>query len=359
MAPTPQYLWLGVTLISAASVFSEFAYVNYNAVLPRISHPENIGKISGAGWAAGYIGGILALAVVLWGFVLTPQVLGLTTDNALNIRAVALFAAAWCLVFCLPLLVRMRTRKRFLPEVLPTRELRFLELGLEHFSPARQGGLLASYKALWRTIRRLKMTSPQTLWFLVASAVFRDGLSGIFTFGGILAAGTFGFSTSNVILFGIAGSAVAAVGAILGGYLDDYLGPKAIIVISLVGIILAATPLLFFPQPGVFWVCALLLCLFVGPAQSASRTFLARLAEPGTEGELFGLYSTTGRATSFLAPMLFGLCVSIMGAQIWGVLGILIVVVAGLLLLLPVKAPGALRVRAARREQKRRDKATQ
>ena len=97
----------------------------------------------------------------------------------------------------------------------------------------------------------------------------------------------------------------------------------------------------------------------MGPAQSASRTFLARLADPGTEGELFGLYSTTGRATSFLAPMLFGLCVSIMGAQIWGVLGILIVVVAGLLLLLPVKAPGPLRMRAARREQKRRDKAAQ
>lgn len=247
VAPTPQYLWLGVTLISAASVFSEFAYVNYNAVLPRISNPDNIGKISGAGWAAGYIGGILALAVVLWGFVLTPEVLGLTTDNALNIRAVALFAAAWCLIFCVPLLIRMRTRERFLPEVLPTRELRFLELGMERLSPARQGGLLASYKALWRTIKRLKMTSPQTLWFLIASAVFRDGLSGIFTFGGILAAGTFGFSTSEVILFGIAGSAVAAVGAILGGYLDDYLGPKAIIVISLVGIILAATPLMFFP----------------------------------------------------------------------------------------------------------------
>ena len=127
---------------------------------------------------------------------------------------------------------------------------------MERLSPARQGGLLASYKALWRTIKRLEMTSPQTLWFLIASAVFRDGLSGIFSFGGILAAGTFGFSTSEVILFGIAGSAVAAAGAILGGYLDDYLGPKAIIVISLVGIILAATPLLFFPQPGVFWVCA-------------------------------------------------------------------------------------------------------
>ena len=101
----------------------------------------------------------------------------------------------------------------------------------------------------------------------------------------------------------------------------------------------------------------------MGPAQSASRTFLARLADPGTEGELFGLYSSAGRATGSLAPMLFGLCVSLMGAQIWGVLGILIVVVAGQLLLLPVKAPGPLRMRAARRkqkrEQKRRDKAAQ
>ena len=89
----------------------------------------------------------------------------------------------------------------------------------------------------------------------------------------------------------------------------------------------------------------------MGPAQSASRTFLARLAEPGTEGELFGLYSTTGRATSFLAPMLFGLFVSILGAQIWGVVGILVVVVAGLLMVLPLKAPGPLQLRGGRREK--------
>ena len=101
-----------------------------------------------------------------------------------------------------------------------------------------------------------------------------------------------------------------------------------------------------------FWVCGLLLCLFVGPAQSASRTFLARLAEPGTEGELFGLYSTTGRATSFLAPMLFGLFVSVLGAQIWGVVGILVVVVvAGLLMVLPLKAPGPLQLRGGRRKK--------
>ena len=355
--PDEAHLWLGVILVSAASVFSEFAVVNYNAILPRISTPNNIGKISGIGWSAGYVGGLVALIIVLWGFVLEPNGLHLSTDNAFNIRAVALFSALWCLIFCTPLLIRMR--RRVLPEVLPTGELRFLERGLARLSPARQGGLFAAYKELWRTIMRLRTTAPQTLYFLCASAIFRDGLAGIFTFGGVLAAGSFGFSTSDVIIFGVAANGVAAVGAVLGGYLDDYLGPKKIIIFSLVAILIAAVPLLLFPYPMTFWICALILALFVGPAQSSSRTFLARIADPGTEGELFGLYSTTGRATSFLAPMLFGLFVTIFNAQVWGIVGIMIVVLAGLLMTLPLESPQALHLRKARRAEKKAAKAAQ
>ena len=357
--PTPGHLWLGVILISAANIFSEFAAVNYNAVLPRVSTPNNIGKISGIGWSAGYVGGLVALLIVLWGFIFEPNGLHLSTDNAFNIRAVTLFSALWCLVFCAPILIRMRRRKHVLPEVLPTRELRFLERGLSRLSPARQGGLFASYKELWRTIVRLRKTAPQTLYFLCASAIFRDGLAGIFTFGGVLAAGSFGFSTSDVIIFGVAANGVAAVGAVLGGYLDDYLGPKKIIIFSLVGILIAAVPLLLFPYPMTFWICALILALFVGPAQSSSRTFLARIADPGTEGELFGLYSTTGRATSFLSPLLFGLFVTIFNAQVWGILGIMVVVLAGLLLALPLESPQALHLRKARRAEKKVSKAAQ
>ena len=357
--PNPGHLWLGVILISAANIFSEFAAVNYNAVLPRVSTPNNIGKISGIGWSAGYVGGLVALLIVLWGFIFEPNGLHLSTDNAFNIRAVTLFSALWCLVFCAPILIRMRRRKHMLPEVLPTRELRFLERGLSRLSPARQGGLFASYKELWRTIIRLRKTAPQTLYFLCASAIFRDGLAGIFTFGGVLAAGSFGFSTSDVIIFGVAANGVAAVGAVLGGYLDDYLGPKKIIIFSLVAILIAAVPLLLFPYPMTFWICALILALFVGPAQSSSRTFLARIADPGTEGELFGLYSTTGRATSFLAPMLFGLFVTIFNAQVWGIVGIMIVVLAGLLMTLPLESPQALHLRKARRAEKKAAKAAQ
>jgi UMF1 family MFS transporter len=169
--------------------------------------------------------------------------------------------------------------------------------------------------------------------------VFRDGLNAVFTFGGVIAAGTFGFTLSEVIVFAIVGNVAAGAGALVGGRLDDRVGPKRVIVASLVGILLAGTPLLFLEGTAAFWVCGLLLCLFVGPAQSASRTFLGRLTRTGEEGALFGLYATTGRAVSFLAPTLFAVFVSVLGAQRWGILGILLVVGAGLLLLLRARDP--------------------
>ncbi|MDO5750214.1 MAG: MFS transporter [Rothia sp. (in: high G+C Gram-positive bacteria)] len=358
--PSPQYLWLGVGLISVAAIFNEFAVVNYNAVLPRVSTPANIGKISGIGWSAGYFGGIVALGLVLLLFIgfgeSVPALLNLPTDDALNIRAIALFVAAWVLVFCTPVLVRMRNRNEFLPSVLPVRERRSLERGMARFTPSRRGSLVESYRELWRTVVRLRRTQPQTLKFLVASAVFRDGLVGIYTFGGILAAGSFGFTTTDVLLFGIAANAVAGVGAIVGGYLDDYLGPKMLILLSLGAIMLSSIPLFMAPSGQMFWVCGLLLCMFIGPAQSASRTFLARIADPGTEGELFGLYSTTGRATSFLAPLFFGVFVTLYGQQIWGMLGIMLVVALGLALTIPLQAPSATRSRKARRLRKKIEK---
>jgi UMF1 family MFS transporter len=192
----------------------------------------------------------------------------------------------------------------------------------------------------------------------VASAVFRDGLAAVFTFGGVIAAGTFGFSLSQVIFFAIFGNVVAAVGAILGGVLDDRIGPKRVIIAALIGLLVAGGAILVlgngthslggmtWPGAATFWVFGLFLCLFVGPAQASSRAYLARLAPDGTSGELFGLYATTGRAVSFLAPSLFSLCIALATplvaegqAQRWGILGILVVLLAGLLVLLPVRPP--------------------
>ncbi|MFW0185081.1 MFS transporter [Rothia sp. CCM 9418] len=321
--PEPQWLLYGVTLICAANVMNEFAIVNYNALLPELSTPSTVGKISGIGWSAGYFGGIIALGIVLFAFVglgSDTGFLGISPDNSLNIRAVAIFSAVWSIILSTPLVIALYRHDRRHPKK----------------PVAPKVGLIDSYKKLWATLKSLYKNSPKTLAFLFASAIFRDGFTGIFTFGGIVAAGTFGFSTTEIIIFAIAGNVVAGIGALLGGKFDDLIGPKRVIVSSLVCLLISATPLLFIQSPIVFWICGLGLCAFVGPAQSASRTYLSRITPPGHEGEIFGLYSTTGRAAAPLAPLLFGLFVWAFGAQIWGILGIMVVLVAGLLLTLPL-----------------------
>lgn len=329
-APEPRYLVLGVTLIAVASIAVEYAQVSYNAMLPALAGPQRIGAVSGWGWGAGYLGGIVALALVLFGFV-TPGFLGIATDRALNYRAVALFSAAWIVVFCLPLLWRARS--------MPYRPLDVTEVPDPAHAAGGPRGILAAYARLGRTTVRVWRASPASIYFLLCSAIYRDGLAGIFTFGGVLAAGTYGFSMSDVIVFAVVANLIAALGAIVGGKFDDVVGPRAVIVASLVGILVAGTALLLWDGTAAFWVCGLALCLFVGPAQAASRTYLGRLIPPGREGEIYGLYATTGRAVSFVAPMLFGLFITLLGAQRWGIVGILTVVAAGLVLLLVTPKP--------------------
>ncbi|MET1020832.1 MAG: MFS transporter [Arthrobacter sp.] len=337
--PRPEFLLLGVSLIALGNVFFEFAGVNYNAMLTQISTPKNVGKVSGFGWGMGYLGGIVALLAVLQLFVQPSfQWFGASTAESLNLRLVAVFSAVWFFVFALPVLFAV-------PELPGSKQ----GAGL---------GFLASYRLLVRRIDAIYRTSPHTIYFLLASAVYRDGLAAVFTFGGIIAAGTFGFELKDVIFFAIFGNVVAAAGAILGGLLEDRIGPKAVITGSLSGLLIAGSAILVLGNENyavfgmdwagatTFWTFGLFLCLFVGPAQSSSRAYLARLAPAGESGELFGLYATTGRAVSFLAPALFTLCIATAAplvapgeAQRWGILGIMAVLLAGLLLLLPVKAP--------------------
>jgi UMF1 family MFS transporter len=322
----PAYLWPGLVLLAAGSVVAELAQVSYNAMLTQVSTPATIGRVSGFGWAMGYVGGIVLLLVVYYGFVAgdgpAAGLVGLPREDGFNVRVVALVAAGWFLVFALPLLLRV-------PEAPPASD--------------RQArlGMLGAYRALFADLRALYREDRHTVYFLGASALFRDGLAAIFTVGSVLAVGVYGIGAGDVLLFGVAANVVAATGAVAGGRLEDRVGPKRVIVASLLGMIVAATVLLVVSGPLMFWVIGLALVLFVGPAQSSSRTFLARLAPPGREGQLFGLYATTGRAVSFLAPSLFGLFVSLFDAQRAGIVGIVLVLVAGLLALWPVRPPAA------------------
>jgi UMF1 family MFS transporter len=320
--PQARFLVLGLFLVAAGTVFYEFATVNYNAMLSQVSSARSIGKVSGFGWSMGYFGGIVLLLILYFGFI-HPDVglFGVTDKDGLSVRVSMVIAAAWFALSALPVLLRV-------PE-LPQGE-----------STRARVGFFRSYAVLGKDIAELWRTSRATLQFLIASAIFRDGLTGVFTFGGVLAAGTFGFSSGDVIIFAIAANVVAGISTVLVGRLDDRLGAKPVMVGAIVGTIIAGLCVLIFHANGatIFWIFGLLMCIFVGPAQSASRSFLARLIPAGREGEVFGLYATTGKAATFLAPTLFALFVTLFHAQVWGIVGIVIILAVGVGLLIPVRA---------------------
>jgi len=186
-------LMLGIALLGLGNVFFEFASVNYNAMLNHLGEKEDRGKISGFGWAAGYIGGIVLLLILYVGLI-GVNVLNVPTDAHLNIRISMVIAALWLGGFAIPVL-----RNPPLPKK--------VQAGGDHES------IIDSYKLLWRTIVTLKREAPHTLFFLIASAVFRDGLAGVFTYGAVLAKLVFGFSTGEVIVFGVVANVGAGVGA--------------------------------------------------------------------------------------------------------------------------------------------------
>ncbi len=320
----PAFFWYGAIVLALGAVISEIAGVNYNAMLVQVSTPRTIGKVSGLGWGLGYIGGIVALVIV----VLLNQFewFGLDTSDGLAYRLIAVGAAVWTVLFSLPMWLNV-------PEAPPTK------------APVDRVGFFKGYVVLVKDIGRLYREARPAFWFLIASAIYRDGLAGVFAFGGVLAAVAFHFEPNDVILFGIAANLVAGVSTILAGRFDDRFGAKAVIVFALAGLVAMAILIFALHDTGrtVFWIGGLLLSSFVGPAQAASRSLLARVTPEGKQGEIFGLYATTGRVASFISPALWTLSIAFFGATIYGVLGIALVLLVGLILLLLVKLPKHVR----------------
>ncbi|WP_300345341.1 MFS transporter [Nesterenkonia sp.] len=337
--PDTGFLLLGVTLMAAMTLFDEFANLNYNAMITDISDHSRMGRVSGIGWGSGYLGGIVILAIAYFGLVADGGLLGVSTDEAFNIRLVAVVGAVWFLIWALPLLfTRMTTA--------------------DEMAAAERIPVSESYRRLVRVVVGLWREDRNTFWFLVASAVYRDGLSAIFTYGAILGVTIYGFTSGDILLFGIAGNVVAALGAISGGFFDDRIGPRRVIVFSVAALMLIAAVMYFFDverevlgltvtPTAAFWVLGLTLCLFVGPAQASSRAFVGRLAPPERAAELFGLYATAGRSIGFLTSGVSALLLTItLGAEAdiedaekALIIGILVVLACGLALLLKVKDP--------------------
>ncbi len=316
--PGAEWFWMGVALIAIGSVFGEIAGVNYNALLISVSTPKTIGKVSGLGWGFGYLGGIVALTIVV-GLILGGVLDG---ESGLTFQLIALGATIWTIIFVIPIFVSV-------PE--PPK-----------LNTAPTVGFFRSYVELIRSIARLWRETRPTFWFLLASAVYRDGLSAVFTFGSVIAGIVFGFGFTDLVIFGIALNIVAGISTILAGRLDDRFGPKLVIVVSVFGLVACTLIVFFFADLGasLFWAVGIVLAAFVGPAQAASRSFLARVTPAGREGEVFGLYATTGRAAGWMASLLWGILIVVAGNQtLYGILGITLVLLVGGIMLLFVKAP--------------------
>lgn len=315
---TPDFFWLGVSLIAIGSVFGEIANVSYNALLVSIANPRNVGKLSGLGWGFGYLGGIIALAIVV-GLILGGVLDG---NQAATFQFIGLGAAVWTVIFSIPVFLAV-------PEPPKLREI-------------PQVNFFRGYVELFRSIRRLWRDSRHTFWFLLASAVYRDGLSAVFVFGTVVAGQVFGFGFTDLVIFGIVLNIVAGISTILAGRFDDRFGPKPVILLAIGGIIVAILVVFFGAGlgQGLFWAAGIVLAMFVGPAQSASRSFLARTTPAGYEGEIFGLYATTGRAAGWMAQLMVGIFIALAANQtLYGILGIAVVLAVGFVLLWFVRAP--------------------
>ncbi len=321
------YLWPGLVLLACTAAFSDLATVPYNAMLRQLSTPDTSGRVSGFGSAAGYFGSVVLLLIVYLGFISgdgdTRGALSLPHDDGQNVRAAVLLTAAWFTLFALPLLITSKV------------------IDTEERPPTV--GVFGAYRALWVEVKGEWRRDQHVVYYLLASAVFRDGLTGVFTFGAVLGVTVFGVSPADVLLFGVCACVIAAIGAVLGGLLDDHIGSKPVIVGSLTAMVVVGLVLLNLSGVVAFWICGLLLCLFVGPTQSSARTMMMRMSTEGKEGVAFGLYTTTGRAVSFLAPLLFFTFIDVFGTDRAGLGGLVTVLVMGLLAILGVRVPNRSR----------------
>ena len=320
MAPDPSWILTTLLLVGLASVAFELSNVFYNALLIEVAPPGMLGRVSGWGWGLGYFGGLVCLVIALFGLIGfggAAPLLPLPAVESAGLRATGPLVALWWAVFALPLLLLVREKPGGAP-----------------IGAAIRRGLAD----LRRTLKSLP-GQGNLVRFLVGSAVYREGFALLFTFGGIYAAGTLGLNPGQLILFGIGLNVTSGIGAILAAWADDALGSKPTILVSIVALIAIGIPIILVTDPVWFIGLALALGLFLGPAQAASRTLMGRLAPVGGEGEAYGLYNLTGRATGFVGPWLFGAVTAAFASQRAGMATVITLFALGGLIVATVREP--------------------
>ena len=310
VTPSTDPVWLALILFACAAIASDLAWVFYNSLLPTLVSRDRLGRVSGRAWSFGYFGGMLSVVIALVALVREGAPLGVLDTGAYEpVRATAILAGIWVSVFAIPLYVLTPDRPR---RAVPMRKA--IVLGL---------------KALGDTLRDV-LHLANIVWLLASWLFTSNGLNTLFAFAGIYAVGTFGMDLDEVMLFAIAVNITAGIGAAAFGPVDDLIGPKKTILGALAALILLGAVLVTTESKTVLWVAGLALGVFIGPAQAASRSFMARLVPKGREAQMFGLYALSGRVTSFAGPLLLAFITNAFGSQRAGMASILLFFVLAL-----------------------------
>lgn len=302
-------LALVAALIVLANTTYELAISTSNALLPAVAGPARMGRASNIAWGAGYMGGVVALGMCLiffTGIGFWRGLFDLTNFEATNIRACFPFIALWIGLFALPLL-------------------------LTKSAPVDRAHT-QSWPMLKETLTTAWRNKNMRL-FLIGSAIYRDGLATLFAMGAVYAHGVYGLDAAQVMVFGIWLNVMAGWGGLLLARYDDKIGSRKLVLFCLAALVVVGTGLLFIEHPKHFMYAALALGIFLGPAQAAGRTWLARLVPEQEMGRMFGVYALTGRSVSFLGPLVFSAVVVATGHLQAGMASILLFWVVGAVIL--------------------------
>ncbi len=337
-------VWWVMLCFAVGLVGMEFATNFTNSMMPDLCAREDLGRVSGTGWALGYVGGVVSLVIMLVFFddsggttlIGTPPILGLDAAAREGTRAVGPLTAIWYALFMIPFFLWVR------------------EVPVPGAVPVAQAA-----REAWPQLRATLASLPGRISFtsyLVSSMFYRDALNGMFTFGGIYAAGMLGWTTMDVGVFGILAALTGAVAAWLGGRADSRFGPKPVIVASVVLLALVAVGVVGLTRTSVFgvevgaesrlpdagfYILGALIGAGAGTLQSASRTMMVRQSPEDRMAESFGLYALTGKATSFIAPLSIAVVTDLTDSQRLGILPLIVMFTIGLILLSWVRPDGA------------------
>ena len=343
-APEDFNIWFVMLMFCIGLIGMEFATTFTNAMMPDLAPVEDLGKVSGSGWAWGYVGGVVALVIMLLllaegsngkTLIGIDPLFGLDAETREGTRSVGPFTALWFIVFMIPF---------------------FLWVG----EPKKPGaiGVGAAMRSAWPELRSTLKSLPRDrslFAFLGSSMFYRDALNGMYTFGGIYAAGVLQWSVIDVGIFGILAAVTGAIFAWLGGKMDSAFGPKPVIILNVLVLTAVALAVVFVSRDSVFgiavgpesnlpdiafYVLGALIGAGGGSLQSASRTMMVRQGDPAKMTEGFGLYALSGKATSFLAPFLIAVTTDLTGSQQLGITPIVALFAIGLILLMFVDAKG-------------------